>query len=114
MSSNVTSLPISPYGEAWSWVAQHPGTGSATSLAKLLLTLSHGGFSLKECFHELDDTRLELALRVVNHFAVYERDAELLEIERRLEASEPRLSAIARATAAAREALRERWHAEDR
>jgi hypothetical protein len=114
MSSNITSLPISPYGEAWSWIAQHPGTGSATSLAKLLLTLSHGGFSLKECLHELDDARLEMALRVVNHFAVYERDPELLEIERRIEASEPRLATVTQAAAAAREALRKRWRSEDR
>jgi hypothetical protein len=38
----------------------------------------------------------------------------LVEIERHLEASEPRLVAVIQSAAAAREALRARWRAEDR
>jgi hypothetical protein len=113
MKNNVTAFPTSPYQEAWSWVTQH-SSGSASSLAKLLLTLGHGGFSLAECLHELDEARLDLALRVLNHFAVYGRDAELFEIERRLESHEPRLAAVIQSAAAAREALRELWRREDR
>ena len=89
MSNSVTPLPISPYHEGWTWVTQHPATGSASGLAKLLLTLWSGGFSIAECLRELDDTRLAVALRVVNHFAVYERDAELVEIERHLGVNSP-------------------------
>jgi hypothetical protein len=51
---------------------------------------------------------------VVNQFAVYERDAELLEIERKIEATELRLAAVVKSAAAAREVLRERWRTEDR
>lgn len=113
MNNKLIVFPNSPYREAWSWVAQH-SSGSATSLAKLLLTLGNGGFSLAECLEDLDEPRLDLALRVLNHFAVYGRDAELFEIGRRLESHEPRLAAVIQSAAAAREALREQWRREDR
>jgi len=52
----------------------------------------------------LDDTRLELALRVINHFAVYDRDTELMKIQRHLAAREPQLIEVIE-SAAAREGL---------
>jgi hypothetical protein len=114
MSDNITHLPISPYREAWTWIAQNSGTHSASSLAKLLLTPGSGGFPIAECLKDLDDTRLDLAPRVVNHFAVYDRDSELIDIERQIATMEPRLGAVVRTVATARQDLRARWRAEDR
>ena len=106
MRNNVMHLASSPYAEALAWVTQHPASGSGFSLARLLLTLRRGGYSISECMLGLDPTRLDLALRVIHHFASHGANEELVAAERHLEASEPSLVAVIQSAAAAREALK--------
>jgi len=71
---------MSPYQDALAWIRAHPGTGSATSLAKLILSLWNAdcGFSFRECIGNLDEERTALALRIVTHFASVGEDADLV------------------------------------
>jgi len=71
---------MSPYQDALDWIRRHPGTASASSLAKLILSLWNAdcGFSLRECIGNLDDERTALALRMVTHFAAAGEDAGLV------------------------------------
>ena len=106
MSSKVMYLANSPYAEASAWSAKHAASGSGISLARLLLTLRNGGYSISECILGLDSTRLDLALRVIHHFAIHGANEELIAAERHLEANEPSLVAVIQSAAAAREALK--------
>lgn len=107
MRNNVMHLASSPYAEALAWITQHPASGSGISLARLLLTLRRGGYSISECMLGLDPTRLDLALRVIHHFTSHGgANEELIAAERHLEASEPSLVAVIQSAAAAREALK--------
>jgi hypothetical protein len=106
---------ISPYVEAWRWVERHPGTGSANSLAKLLLSLwnQENAFSLRECVHNLDAQRMQLALRVVVHFADHGEDSELIEIGYKVYEAYPRLWELGAAATRAKFDLQEKWCASD-
>ena len=88
------------------WITRHLASGSSgTGLAKLMLTLRHGGFSIAECIAGLDPIRFDLALRVLHRFATHGPDAELIEIERRLAANDPQLAAVIQSAEKARSAL---------
>lgn len=56
-----------PYREALLWTQQHPGTGSANSMAKLILSLWNEdcGYSFRECIGNLDGNLTRLAVRMV-------------------------------------------------
>jgi hypothetical protein len=106
---------ISPYAEAWHWVERHPGTGSANSLAKLLLSLwnQENAFSFRECVHNLDAQRIRLALRVVIHFAECGEDSELIKIGYKVYEAYPRLWELGEAATRAKFDLQEKWGASD-
>jgi hypothetical protein len=104
----------SPYHEALAWIRKHPGTGSTTSLAKLVLSLWNIEccFSFRECIHNLDDERTALALRIVTHFAARGEDADLVAIGHAVCSEYPRLWDLGQAGDQAKHALRTIWDQE--
>ena len=106
---------MSPYQEALHWIDNHPGTGSASSLAKLLLSLwnSDCGFSFRECVGNLDENLTELALRVVAHFAKVGEDHELVDVGHKLVEQYQRLWEASVAMTNARNEKREEWRLAD-
>jgi hypothetical protein len=52
-------IHMNPYREAEAWIERHPGTGFATSLAKLVLSLWNAdcAFSFREYISNLDRSR---------------------------------------------------------
>jgi hypothetical protein len=106
---------ISPYQEALIWIQSHPCTGSAVSLAKLLLSLWNDqcAFSFRECVGNLDDERSSIAIRMVEHFNRYGEDAELVEVGHLVCELYPRLWELGQAASNAKYELREQWRVED-
>lgn len=104
-----------PYQEALQWINRHPGTGSATSLAKLVLSLwnSDCGFSFRECIGNLDENLTDLALRMINHFAKYGENEELVSVGHEVVEKFPRLWDASKAMTGARNLLREEWRRAD-
>lgn len=107
---------MSPYGEALHWIETKPGTGSAETLAKLLLSLWNAdcGFSFRECIANLDPQRTELAVRVVAHFARVGEDEELVEVGSKVCETYPRLWELSEAADEAKRDVMRRWREEAR
>jgi hypothetical protein len=65
-----------PYKPALVWIRAHPGTGSATGLAKLILSLwnEEAAFSFRECARSFDPELDEIALRMIEHFTRHGED----------------------------------------
>ena len=105
---------MSPYRDALTWIRKHPGTGSATSLAKLVLSLWNAecGFSFRECIHNVDEVRIALALRMVTHFAAAGEDADLVAAGHEVCRDYPRLWDLGQAGDQAKHALRASWEKE--
>jgi hypothetical protein len=103
-----------PYHEALSWIEKYPGTGSASSLAKLLLSLWNSGcsFSYRECIDNLDDTLAHLAVRVIKHFSDHGEDEDLVRVGYRVHELYPRLWDAGQAMREARAELRRQWELE--
>jgi hypothetical protein len=106
---------MSPYMEAWHWIDQHPGTDSAQSLAKLLLSIwnSSNAFSLRECIDNLDEQRRQLALNVVTHFAAHGESRELTELGYKVCEACPRLYELGQRAWDAKRELLKKWHESD-
>lgn len=109
-------MTISPYQEAIHWIKRHPGTGSATSLAKLILSLWNEdcGFSFRECTSNLDVNLSDLAVRIASHFNDHGEDSELVAIGHEVCDLYPRLWEMSQAMSQARQAVREQWHAAEK
>lgn len=104
-----------PYKEALHWIKRHPGTGSATSLAKLILSLWNEdcSFSFRECVSNLDGNLSDLAIRLVTHFNDHGEDSELVATGHEVCDLYPRLWAMSEAMMHARRTLREEWRNAD-
>ncbi len=59
-----------PYEPALAWIRKDPTTGSASGLAKLILSLwnDDAAFSFRECVRSFDDIRAAWALKMIDHF----------------------------------------------
>ena len=101
----------SPYEEALALIRKHPGTGSATSLAKLILSLWNVEccFSFRECIHNLDDERTALALQIITRFAARGEDADVVAVGHAVCSEYPRLWDLGQAGDQAKHALRTTW-----
>jgi hypothetical protein len=115
--ANVTAeaTEVSPYLHAWRWIERNPGTGSAKSLAKLLLSLwNHSNaFSFRECIDNLDNERLQLAVRMATYFAQHGEDRELIELGYKVADAYPRLFEVGQGAWEAKRALYEKWRIDD-
>ena len=105
---------VSPYDEALKIIKQHPGTGGAGSLAKLILSLYNDlcGYSFAECAGNLDDQLTSLALRMVSDYAKRGENDDLRAAGRLLVEEYPGLWEMGLAMRDARQATRERWERE--
>lgn len=105
---------ISIYDEALKIIKQHPGTGGAGSLAKLVLSLYNDmcGFSFAECVGNLDDRLTNLALRMVSDYAKHGETEDLRAAGKVLVEEYPGLWEMSLAMRDARQATRERWERE--
>lgn len=105
----------SPYQQALDSIEHDPESGSATSLAKLILSLYNEqcGFAISECIGNLDTQLTSIALKMVAHYASYGEDEELRRIGRPLADQYERLWQQGVAMRDARTALHERWIEED-
>ena len=104
-----------PYREALQWIQGNPGTGSANSLAKLVLSIWNAdcGYSFRECIGNLDGHLTSLSLRMVQHFAQYGEDRELVEVGHIICERFPRLWDAGVAMRDARSDLRREWQRAD-
>lgn len=106
----------SPYQEALTWIESHPTTGSARSLAKLILSLWNDDccYSFRECIDNLDAERTAIALRAAAHFARIGEDAELVKIGHTVCDSYPGLWELAAAANKGKDEKRREWEEEGR
>lgn len=104
-----------PYREALLWIQQNPGTGSANSMAKLVLSLwnSDCGYSIRECIGNLDVKLTTLALRMVQYFSQHGEDSELVDVGHIICERYPRLWDAGMAMNQARNDLRREWERTD-
>lgn len=107
-------MPLTPYHEALRWIQQHPGTGSASSLGKLVLSLwnSEAAFSFRECVSGLDQELTGLALRIVTHFVRHGEDKALVDVGHAICELMPRLWELGNAGDLAKWELRQHWDKE--
>jgi len=107
---------VSPYDEALQFIKQHPGTGGAGSMAKLVLSLynSNCSYSFAECVSNLDGHLTSVALRMVKDYADRGETADLLAAGK-IVADDlyPGLWEMGMAMRDAREATRRRWQQEE-
>lgn len=106
---------MSPYDRALAHIEQHPGTGGAERLAKLLLSLWNGtdcGFSFRECFEGLDYERQRIALGCISQFARYGEDDELVAVGHRVYELYPRTHELGITARDAKAALGKKWEAQ--
>jgi hypothetical protein len=105
---------MSPYQDALTWIRRHPGSGSASGLAKLILSLWNleCAFSFRECIYNLDEERTALAVRVVAHFAQHGEDRELVEAGHAVCREFPRLWDLGQAADQAKHVQRDAWRKE--
>lgn len=104
----------SPYQEALGIIERHTGTGGATRLAKLVLSLYNDecAFAWRECTLSLDENNQALALRLVTHFEAHGEDAELRQAGERLVELYPRLWELGQAATEAKRKLSRQWERE--
>lgn len=110
-----TSSP-SPYDLALDWIMHGGfGTGSASKLAKLILSLYNetNGFALSECIVGLDAVRTKIALDMCAHYARVGEDEQLREVGALVVDKYPHLWEMGAAMAEARANLNSRWVREE-
>ena len=107
---------MSPYQDALNWIQRHPTTGSATALAKMVLSLWNADccFSFAECVRSLDAERTALAVRMCQHYGEHGEDPELVRIGHVVCTEYPRLWDLGMAATRAKGGLRRQWEEEDR
>lgn len=104
---------MSPYREAFAWIAQAPDSDSARGLAKLILSLSSARhpFSLADCLRSITGPQIRLAMRVANHYAEHGEDDELQAVVTEVCRLFPKLVQLGQVmTEAARQLAREWLH----
>lgn len=108
---NEQQQSASVYREALAWITQHPGTGSANSLAKLVLSLwnSDCAYPVSECLRNLDGGLIHLAVRMVNHYSEHGEDDELRAIGEAVFRLYPRLWDLGQVMKAAAHKQRDAW-----
>lgn len=105
-----------PYDDALEHIRQHPGTGSAAGLGKLILSLFNAdmAFSYRECIAQLDSRNTSIAQDMIHRFTT-EGETEALRVAgREVVDLMPRLWQLGEAADAAKEALRRKWFEESR
>ncbi|WP_372364221.1 hypothetical protein ACCQ07_22185 (plasmid) [Xanthomonas sp. NCPPB 3583] len=107
---------MSPYQAALQWILANPGTGSANSLAKLMLSLwnSQCAFAISECIGNLDGVRGGIALQVIQRYMEEGETQELNNVCEQINEAYPRLWELGIAATRAKATLREKWEVEDR
>lgn len=113
---NCGESAVSPYQQALKWLDEHPTTGSACSLAKLILSLWNGdaAFSFRDCISNLDKERTRLAIAMVTHFAEHGEDEELVGVGHQVLKRYPDLWELGMAGSEAQRALRRAWREKER
>jgi hypothetical protein len=105
-----------PYQEAVELIDRHPGTGSSTGLAKLILSLWNDdcAYSFRECVRSFDKDRDALAGRIISHYLAHGEDAELIRAGDHVYKAHPRLWELGIAATGAKTQLRQQWESEAR
>lgn len=106
---------MSPYHKALELIEQHPGTGSATALAKLVLSLYNGRecpFAFGECVASLDQKNTRLALDMCAYYCEHGEDKNLREVSARICKITPDLWELGHAAYQAKVELLESWRNE--
>jgi hypothetical protein len=105
-----------PYREAVELIDRHPGTGSSTGLAKLILSLwnEECAYSFRECVRSFDEERSALAGRMIAHFLQHGEDADLIYAGDHVYKTHPGLWELGRAATDAKTKLRQQWESEAR
>ena len=109
-------MEMSPYQAALRFIQDNSGTGGASSLAKLMLSLwnSQCAFAVSECLGNLDRQNTRIALDAIEKYAREGESEELSEVCRQINAAYPRYWKLGAAATKAKSDLRARWEIEDR
>lgn len=103
-----------PFTEAIQFIKAHEGTGSAIGLAKLILSIynANHSFSVAECLSSFDRDRLDLALRMINHYGSVGEDDQLRNAGREIYETWPNLIELSNAASDAKAEVRDKWRRE--
>lgn len=106
---------MNPYHEALKFIQEHPGTDSAAGMAKLILSLYNPihAFGIGECLWSFDGERLNLAVRMVEHYAKHGEDQVLRDVGFEIWQTSPRLVELSDAASDAKTEVRNKWQAEE-
>lgn len=112
----MSNSTFNPYADALAMIRRHPGTGSAASMAKLVLSLYNHlcSYSFGECVGNLDSNNTALAIKLVSHYAAHGETTDLQRVGK-IVADElyPRLWQMGLAMSDARSTMRAQWEAEE-
>lgn len=105
---------MNPFAEALQFIQTNKGTSSATGMAKLILSIynSNHSFGIADCLQSFDKNRLELAMRMINHYGMAGEDADLLNAGREIYNSHPNLIELSNAASDAKSEVRDKWRRE--
>ncbi|UXF74609.1 hypothetical protein K7574_21180 (plasmid) [Stenotrophomonas maltophilia] len=109
-------MEMSPYQAALRFIQHNSGTGGASSLAKLMLSLwnSQCAFAVSECLGNLDHQNTRIALDAIEQYAREGESEELSKVYRQIHEAYPRYWELGAAATKAKSALRARWEIEDK
>lgn len=105
-----------PWHEALYWINQHPTTGTAVGLAKLVLSFYNGNdypFSFADCTRSFDSDRCALAQRMVSWYLDRGEDDSLRDVGYEIYKDFPRLAQLGQSASNAMADLRIQWREED-
>ncbi len=107
---------MAPYQEAMDFIHRSTGTGSAAGMAKLILSLynQNHSFGIGECLYSFDRERLDLAVRIIQHYAAVGEDEALRNAGLQIFQEWPRLVELSNAASEAKTEVRNRWRAEEK
>lgn len=104
-----------PWDEALHWINQHPTTGTAIGLAKLVLSFYNGRdypFSFADCTRSFDSERSALAQRMTSWYFERGEDESLREVGKEIWDRSPRLVQLGKAASGAMADLSIQWREE--
>ncbi|HDS1082326.1 TPA: hypothetical protein QDZ62_000126 [Stenotrophomonas maltophilia] len=107
---------MSPYQAALRFIQHNSGTGGASSLAKLMLSLwnSQCAFAVSECLGNLDRQNTRIALEAIEKYTREGESEDLSDVCRQINAAYPRYWKLGAAATKAKSQLRAQWDIEDK
>lgn len=106
---------MNPYQEALEFIQENPGTGSAAGMAKLILSIYNDNhpFGIGECMQSFDRERINLSVRMIEHYAKHGEDQILRDVGYQIWQTWPRLVELSNAASTAKSDVYRKWRKEE-